>query len=98
MLPRRQDEGKEIRMVRTTVKIDGMACGMCESHINDVIRKTFPEAEKVSSSHKKGEAVFVTPEEVNEGVLVAAIEKTGYHDQGCESVPWEKHGLFGRKR
>ena len=26
-------------MIKTTLKIDGMMCGMCESHMNDVIRK-----------------------------------------------------------
>jgi len=26
-------------MYKTTVKIDGMMCGMCEVHINDSIRK-----------------------------------------------------------
>lgn len=28
-------------MVKTIVGIDGMMCGMCESHVNDVIRKSF---------------------------------------------------------
>ena len=28
-------------MVKITLKIDGMACGMCESHVNDTIRKNF---------------------------------------------------------
>lgn len=27
-------------MIKTTLKIDGMACGMCESHINDAVRKS----------------------------------------------------------
>ena len=29
-------------MYQTTLKIDGMMCGMCESHINDTIRKAAP--------------------------------------------------------
>ncbi len=29
-------------MVKTTLKIDGMMCGMCESHVNDAIRNAFP--------------------------------------------------------
>ncbi len=29
-------------MYQTTLKIDGMMCGMCESHINDTIRKLCP--------------------------------------------------------
>ena len=28
-------------MIRTTVRISGMACSMCEAHINDTIRRTF---------------------------------------------------------
>lgn len=39
-------------MIKTTLTIDGMMCPMCESHINDVIRKDF-EIKKVSSSHKR---------------------------------------------
>jgi ATP-binding cassette subfamily B protein len=31
-------------MIKTTLKIDGMMCSMCEAHINDVIRKTVPGA------------------------------------------------------
>ena len=38
-------------MIQTTVKISGMACAMCEAHINDTIRRAF-SVEKVSSSHK----------------------------------------------
>ena len=40
-------------MYKTTLKIDGMMCSMCEAHINDVIRKNMKEAKKVSSSHSK---------------------------------------------
>ena len=29
-------------MNKITVKIDGMMCGMCESHVNDAIRRAFP--------------------------------------------------------
>lgn len=28
-------------MIQTTVKINGMMCGMCESHVNDAIRNHF---------------------------------------------------------
>ena len=33
-------------MIKTVVKIEGMACGMCEAHINDTIRKLYPSAKK----------------------------------------------------
>ena len=37
-------------MIKTTVKVDGMMCGMCESHVNDAVRKAF-QVKKVTSSH-----------------------------------------------
>ena len=40
-------------MLKVTMKIDGMSCGMCEAHINDAIRKVF-SVKKVTSSHRKG--------------------------------------------
>lgn len=40
-------------MIKTTLKIDGMMCGMCESHMNDVIRKNF-KIKKVTSSARMG--------------------------------------------
>ena len=43
----------EIAMIQTNIGINGMMCGMCESHINDVIRQNF-KIKKVTSSHKKG--------------------------------------------
>ena len=46
-------------MYQITLKIDGMACGMCESHVNDAIRAKFP-VKKVTSSHSKGESVILT--------------------------------------
>lgn len=29
-------------MIKYTVRIDGMQCGMCEAHVNDAVRKAFP--------------------------------------------------------
>lgn len=39
-------------MLKITVSIEGMACGMCEAHINDTIRNAF-QVKKVASSHTK---------------------------------------------
>lgn len=81
-------------MVQTTVKIEGMACGMCESHVNDTIRRTFP-VKKVTSSHKKGETVIISQEAIEEAALRAAIQETGYQVLAVESAPYEKKGRFG---
>ena len=82
-------------MIKHTVKIDGMMCGMCEAHINDTIRKAFPDAKKVSASRKNGEAVFLTEGEINPDTLKSAIEETGYAFISYKSEPHKKHGLFG---
>jgi len=84
-------------MVKTTLKIDGMMCSMCEAHICDTIRKAVPSAKKVSASHAKGEASFLSEEAVDAGRLKAAIDSTGYTCLGVDSAPYEKRGLFGRK-
>ena len=59
-------------MIQTTVKVSGMACSMCEAHINDAIRAAF-SVEKVSSSHSKEETVILSKEPLGENTLRAAI-------------------------
>ncbi len=84
-------------MVRTTLKIDGMTCGMCEAHICDTIRNAIPEAKKVTASRSKKEASFLTEEDVNTEYLKSAIDATGYTCLSVESAPYVKKSLFGRK-
>ncbi len=77
-------------MVQMTLKVDGMACGMCEAHINDAIRSHFA-VKKVSSSHTKGETVIQCEER-----LRAVIAETGYELKSVTTAPCEeKHGLGG---
>ena len=64
-------------MVKTILKIEGMMCGMCESHINAAIRKHF-DVKKVKSSHKKGQTVVVSYEKIDLKALKKVIDKTGY--------------------
>lgn len=84
-------------MTKTTLKIDGMMCGMCEAHICDAIRKAIPKAKKVTVSRAKKEASFLTEEAVDAVSLKNVIDETGYTCLGVESAPYEKKGLFGRK-
>ena len=82
-------------MFKTTVKIDGMMCGMCEAHINDAIRKKL-EVKKVTSSHKKGETVIISKSVLTREVTEAALAGSGYKVTGFMCEPYEKKGLFGR--
>ena len=84
-------------MIKTTLKIEGMMCGMCEAHICDAIRKAVPTAKKVSASRGKGEATFLTEGAPDLAALKAAIDATGYTCLGVDSAPYEKKGWFSWK-
>ncbi len=84
-------------MLKITLKIDGMICGMCESHINDAVRRVFP-VKKVTSSHKKGETVILTETDISEKKLRDAVEATGYRVLAVSKERYEKNELFGFRR
>ena len=69
-------------------------CGMCESHINDAIRKAF-SVKKVTSSHTKGETVILTETDISEKEFRAALEPTGYQVLSVSKEICEKKGLLG---
>ena len=82
-------------MTETVVMIDGMMCGMCESHINDAIRREF-KVKKVSSSHTKGETVIISENELEENKLRDVIGATGYEVLNITSAAEaEKKGFLG---
>ena len=83
-------------MIKTTLTIDGMACSMCEAHVNDAVRGKFA-VKKVTSSFKKGVTEILSEAELDESSLRAAIEATGYRvrDVKTESVEKKRFSLFG---
>lgn len=81
-------------MIETIVKVDGMMCGMCESHINDAVRSHF-QVKKVSSSHSKGQTVIRSQEALDQAQLRQVIDATGYKVLDVVSRPVEKRGLLG---
>lgn len=85
-------------MVKTVLKIDGMMCGMCEAHMNDLIRKNF-KVKKVTSSAKDGETVIISYAELDIPWAKKQIKDIGYELVDYTSEPYEKKGLFhfGRK-
>ncbi len=84
-------------MCKTTLRIDGMACAMCEAHVCETIRKAVPNAKKTIASHRKGEASFLTDVPADESALKKAFESTGYVCLSVQTEPYEVRGLF-RKR
>lgn len=84
-------------MVKTIIKIEGMACGMCESHMNDVIRNVF-QVKKVTSSHKDKESVVISEESLDEAEVKKVVEDTGYTFVSLSSEQYEKKGLFSFRK
>ena len=80
-------------MTKYTLVVDGMMCGMCESHVNDAVRKAFP-VKKVTSSHSRKQTVVVAEEPIDEARLRQVIDATGYTVQSVSCEPYEKKGLF----
>lgn len=80
-------------MVKITLGVEGMACGMCESHINDEIRKNL-KVKKVSSSHGKGETDYHAPEEIAEADSKMLSAATGYEMTSYKSNRMRKRVCF----
>ena len=84
-------------MYKYTLGVDGMACSMCEAHVNDTIRQKF-NVKKVNSSHAKKETVILSEDELAEADLKAAIAGTGYEMTSYAKEDYVKKGLFGRNK
>jgi hypothetical protein len=84
-------------MTKYIVAVDGMQCGMCESHVNDAVRNAFA-VKKVTSSHSKRQTVIVSEVPLDEQKLTETINETGYTVLSISSEPYEKKGLFSRKK
>ncbi len=84
-------------MIKITVDVDGMACGMCEAHINDAVRRNFT-VKKVTSSHSKGRTEIIADAPIDAQALKAVIAQSGYTVTGVHTEPYEKKGfsLFHR--
>ena len=82
-------------MVKTTVHISGMICGMCEAHINDAIRTAF-SVKTVKSSRTKGETVILSETPIDPDKLRQTINATGYIMLSADEEKTEKQSLFAR--
>ena len=83
-------------MVKTTLSIEGMSCGMCEAHVNDAIRNAFT-VKKVNSSHTENKTVIISEDVLDEDAIKQVIGNTGYTLVSIATEPYEKKGLFGIK-
>ena len=86
-------------MIKTTVQVSGMTCGMCEAHIDDAVRSAF-YVKKVTSSRAKGTTEILTETPLSHEKLRQAISATGYVVLGIREEIVQKKPLLGflRKR
>lgn len=80
-------------MIQLTIKIDGMKCGMCESHVCDKIRRV-PGVKKVQASHTKGEAVAIIEDNTDKEAVFESVTSQGYRVLSYEECEYQKHKLF----
>lgn len=64
-------------MVKIILGVEGMRCGMCETHVNDVVRKV-GGVKKVKSSHSKNRTEIVAEDGADIEQIKAAIASQGY--------------------
>ena len=80
-------------MIRITVQVDGMMCGMCEAHVNDAVRKHLT-IKKVTSNHKKAETVILTEQDIPDSSIQKAIADSGYTFLGATHKKYAPRGLM----
>ena len=89
-------------MLKIILEVEGMRCGMCETHVGDVVRRVEGvkkvASSQVASSHAKGRTEVIAEDGVDITRIKAAIAAQGYTVGNIQSQPYEKHGLFSRKR
>ena len=82
-----------MNMIKTIVSVEGMACGMCEAHINDAIRAAFP-VKKVTSSHTRKETFILSNDHLDPDAVKQVIKGAGYTPLSVTEEAFEKKGLF----
>ncbi len=84
-------------MLKVIFEVEGMRCGMCETHVNDVVRRV-EGVKKVTSSYAKGRTEVIAEDGADIERIKEAIEKQGYGVGKIETEPYERRGLFSLRR
>ena len=80
-------------MKKTILQIDGMMCGMCESHVNDAIRANF-QVKKVRSSHSENRCEIVSENGINVQKATEVLGALGYKVTGASEEEYKKKGFL----
>lgn len=66
------------KMMKKTLKIEGMMCGHCEAHVKQAL-EAVPGVTGATADHTTGSATVTLSAAVSDESLAAAVEKAGYH-------------------
>ena len=83
-------------MKEIIIEVEGMRCGMCESHVCDAIRRASDKVKKVTASHLKNFADVIAEDDALSDEIAAAIAAQGYGVGAVTEKPYEKKGFFAR--
>lgn len=82
-------------MNKYVIGIDGMRCGMCEMHIEEVVRKNI-KIKKAKASRFKNQVVVITELDLIKEDFLKVFDPTGYKVTSFEKLE-AKRSLFGWK-
>ena len=84
-------------MVKVVAKVEGMACGMCEAHVNEAVKKAF-DVKEVTSSYKNNVTEIIAESNLDEAKVKEVIEAEGYTVLGVTTEEHKKKrfSLFGK--
>jgi copper chaperone CopZ len=80
-------------MNKYVLGIDGMGCGSCEAHVQDVIRRNI-KAKSIKASHVKNNLVVISEEVLSIEDFKKILDPTGYLVTSFEKTEAVKK-LFG---
>lgn len=81
-------------MIKTIVGVGGMSCQMCEAHINEAIRKAFPDIQTVRSNRKARQSVILSEGVIDRDTVRRTIEEQGYEFLSYEYGPYESESFI----
>ena len=79
-------------MVKVTMNIEGMHCGMCEAKVNKVVSESCKASDVVVSS-AEGKCSFSAKKAPDEAALRAAIEDFGFEVKSYDCIEEKKKGF-----
>ncbi|MBR1582105.1 MAG: heavy-metal-associated domain-containing protein [Bacilli bacterium] len=82
-------------MYKYSLEIHGMKCGMCESHINDCIRRNF-NVKKVTSNRFRNLTTITSKNELDQEEIKKVIDNTGYILKKIDVEEVENKSFFAR--